>query len=170
MNYLKYIITIFILSFTLCCDKIVEKEQNQQDFLKGQIIDTDLPYLAKNEKNNYNILYIFNGECSMCLADFLDYLRNTSEITLNSEIPVYFISFSLDTYTIEHYMNESNLSLTENQYLLSDKDNMIMALNNYLDPYKNILLVGPDNKIVTSMDPFKFEQTMELYKELKVYQ
>lgn len=100
------------------------------------------------EPGNTIIMY-FDGTCPSCIISFIEFLtwkrEQTSTITVNS----LFVAHAEDDLLLKYYLNQFDLELGSDEYLLIDIDNDFPKQNREL-PLKSVtyFLIDNDQKIL----------------------
>ena len=131
---------------------------NQRDYdsLKGLELDfTEYLDFFEN-KEDVILLISFDGNCSACIVNFIEWLKKWNSYTSN-EVKCYFISRAKEIYNIEYYPEKFSVKLNSSQYLIADPDEKLLSNNKLLDTFRNILLLNYEGKIITSKDPFSLK-------------
>ncbi len=100
--------------------------------------------IVNRNKNDTFLIYYFDGECSFCIAQFLDWLKKWQNNIGNYEINAYFISTSANLFKIEYFLEQYKLKLEQNQILQSDYEKTFLAENDFLTGKTDILLLDMD--------------------------
>ncbi|GAA3557855.1 hypothetical protein [Snuella lapsa] len=159
------VICLFISS---CVDhkksqNVLVSETANFDDLKGNVIVFPENFLVNKYNKNLLLIY-FDGNCSSCVAETLNWIKKINEVQNRiQDIQCFFVSRSNDVYLIEYYIDKLQVELQNNQYLKADPNDFFIKNNSFLDSYRNILLLDSKNRIITSLDPFKSELAMQIY-------
>jgi hypothetical protein len=167
------IFIILLLCFFSCkkTDKsarIKEKENT----LVGEKISIDPNSLisdsfSRKECNSeYKLILTFDGECSSCIVQFLEFVSNSKNLLKNWN--GVFISFSQDVYEIEYYMSKSKITLDEFQPLLADKNQSFLEDNPFINSTNNIFIIDNQNEIVEQIGfYYKKEDVLKILNKYK---
>lgn len=162
MKYILVIAWVIFFSFLSC------NYQNSHDSLKGLEIEfTD--NISKPGKDSLKLIYAFDGNCSACILDFIQWLKQWNNNSDN-EIKCYFISSSNDVEHIEYYIDKFDVEILQNQYLIADSSRLFFDKNKLINSYPYPILLDTNNRIITSKDPFesrKIRKTYNLYGLIK---
>ena len=173
----RYIITICVLLIAIfsCFDtrkKSIEgKTVNQIDDISDKLVGKKViipKSISFDRTSAYLVLVFFDGNCSQCIGETLNWIEINNK-SMKSGVNYLFLSNSNDTYEIELHMKKFNILLTKNEYLIADVKGFFMKKNQFLDTYKNILLLNKENIIISSKDPFESEIAMNIYKKYGIF-
>ena len=168
MHYTKIFI-IFFFCFISCIKPDKQKNlKNKENPLIGKVITLNSTYpiseTLSQEKCNrkYKLIVIFDGECSGCIINFLEFISNYKNTIKNWNC--LFISFSQDIFEIKYYMEKNNIKLTECHDLLADSNLSFFESNPFIKSNNNIFILNNSNKIINQINFFhhKEEDTIEI--------
>jgi hypothetical protein len=157
MKHTLIAICVILFSLLSC-----NNQNNNNDPLKGlELKLTDNTNTSC--KDNIKLIYSFDGNCSACILDFIQWLKQWNNYS-NNEIKCYFISKSRDIYHVEYYLDKFEVKLSQNQYLTADSSKIFWKNNELIDSYQNPLLLDKNNRILTSKNPFESRSARRIYK------
>lgn len=170
MNYAKLVI-ICLFCF-ISCKKTNQKEKlTNIDSFVGEFITIDSKFLISPDvlktnkcESNFKLVITFNGECSACVMQFLEFL-NTNK-TIFRSWNCLFIAFSDDVFEIEYYLRKNKIKLSDCQKLFPDKNSFFLQSNTFIDYKNNVFILDNKNKIVEHIGLFdKKERTKRILQK-----
>jgi len=128
MGYYKFkssVLTVFILLFYGCNYTKNSKEDSktensfidtQVEWSKYQVSKSILEQLSvaicekeKLELNEYTLIYYFRGDCSACIASFINWYKEFNGYFLNSKVSYMFVNFGKELDLLLYYIDEADL-------------------------------------------------------------
>ena len=180
-DYWKCLILLISLLFSIQSCKLEKKTPNDKVSVTQKNIDLNtltikkliIPKELKLKKNidyNYFVIIAFDGNCSFCIKHFLELVKKIQSHKSKQKIKYVFISYSQDLYSIENYLEEYHINLSEDEVLITDSKRVFNEKNSFAsgDPI-NIILSKKGGEIISIANPFEDSKVMKKYVDLGIF-
>jgi len=122
----------------------------------------------KLELNEYTLIYYFRGDCSACIASFINWYKEFNGYFLNSKVSYMFVNFGKELDLLLYYIDEADLQFRHCLY----HDNQQQLFNTSIteiEEYKpHILLLNKEGELLAYGDPFYSEYIYSIYSNYNI--
>lgn len=175
-NYRKLIILLMSAFFTLLsCNNNAQNRAmeygNIASVPEGMTFNDTILSVSNVNQRFYkevpNLVYYFNGDCSVCIEAFFCFFEDWQK--LGFVIPAFFIASAPNMDILNYYMERAGLKPQKSlQFLVLDNQDLIRKYNPYMNHVIStiyVLLVDEKNIVIESGNPLSDKNTMLTYKQ-----
>jgi hypothetical protein len=115
------------------------------------------------------VLYIFDGNCSGCIAEYIKWNIDWVSKLDNDSVLVCYIVQTTNKALLGYYLDESKLRLPVNHAILIDQDGVAtkgLATRWSLDLSSKVILFSNKHRRIIFGDPFNSKSLFSLYEKL----
>jgi len=163
MRFLKLIVFMLIILVSCINDSILknneEKDINISNLSNRTIqgLDKVQLFCGKNTKTSYKykIIVYFNGMCSVCIAEMLEWQNLFKTWIHNMDVEILFITYTNEMEILQFYFEKDKIDFP----IYFDVDSTFIKNNGIVNSSHLAFIVDSTNKIVYKDDPLKDSMT-----------
>lgn len=124
-----------------------------------------------NDPNHYRVLVYFDGGCSSCIKQMIDWVKLWNEqVEPEGSTSCLFVSQTVDPMLVEYYLEQFKTPLRDKDALMCDEGKLAQINTALQNASFKIMLLNGKGGVMADNDPFTDRKTKKLYRQLNILQ